>query len=757
MALIIPQGKLTYYDPGYDGITDLLGLSRDWRPSEKWGGTWVELIKPLGCLAPEGDLRPQSMNGIFVAHPTYNANVREVWGPGNPATIWAEFGDGAVYAAGTAVTTYAAALITDQTDTSKYWAPNLTVRMARSAPPAGQGIMPETTIMLRAQVQVSLTTALTYVLDPVNGTWMDGQVVVSWPFFGGSSNKAFLAFRVARDGSNPLQIYSSHEYQGGMEGGLQSSCWVIEYVEDTTLFPGGHILIRCAAQPQEWWHTYSECIRLENGPVSLAMAGCKQQVNVSPIYYSDSTGSYSPIVYPQEHKPLPSLRWNTAATWASLYSTATGWTVTTEAADAAGVQLAQGYRPKITFDPGGAARNWRPVLWFATEDHFRTVKTKSAVSSQDTDGDGVLHTTTLNISEDQKQWSGSAEFYSRDTALYPAWLERGKLVLNMGWQTGAGTGLAAADVATVYIRGGGIKRERDGEQQSGAPQLRIDYADYLQAVLEDSAVVDYRQAGGQKAGEWFEECGARMGLSTLMITVDPAVANVALPVAMPPSRPNLAPQDGDTWARHLDEVTAAANLRWRWASDGLHLDAGAPVYAPGTSTLALTLDYNTLTPEDTIWQIEHLHDGSGHRNAVKLVYGQQGRQKEAYYLAPVDEREEAGVELWASLEAQEGDDVTALTAEFVREHRGQVSQIAWSGPLRVGLLPDMFVKIGDVPELGLETNAVYQITGPLEWYCSTHERRATGRLVAKLVYSPAAALVGGTVASSAVGSSKLGM
>lgn len=755
MALIRPQGKLTYYSPGYDGVTDLFGLSRDWRPSEKWGGQWVEYIKPLQAIGVAGDIRPRTMEGVFSIDPEHNAAVRSVWGAGNPATVWVEFDDGTVYAAGTAQTTYAGGVYTNQE--TDYWAPNMVLRMARTAPPPTQGVTPATTVGIWASVKVSLTAGLTYVLDPVNGVWRDGQVSVTWPFFGGGSNKAYLAFRVERDGSIPWQIYSSHEYQGGMEGGAQTSTWVIEYVEDTTLFPGGHILIRSASQPQEWWHTYNECIRLVNGPVYCMFGGCKQQVNLSPIYYSDDTGSYTPVAYPMEYKPLPSLRWNPTAHWGALYSTATGWSVTPEAADAVDVQLSQGYRPKVTFTPVVTNRNWRPILWLVSEDHFRTIKDKSIVASQDTEPDGVLHTINLDISADQKQWSGSANFYTADRALYPTWEERGKLVLNMGWQTGAGTGLAAADVATVYIPGGGIHRQREGDVQLGAPQLSVDFGDYLSAVLGDGEIVDFRQAGGQRAGEWFEECAARMGLSTLMVTVDPSITNIVLPVAMPPSRPNLDAPDGTSWRQHLDEVTKAANLRWRWASDGLHLDAGAPVYAPGTSAIALTLDHDTLTVEDTVWQIEHIRDGSGHRNAVKLVYGQQGRQKEAYYLAPAAEMEADGAELWASLEAQEGEDVTALTAEFLREHRSAASEIAWSGPLRVGLLPDLFVKIGDVPEIGLETNAVYQITGPVQWHSSTQEMRATGRLVAKLVYSPAAALVGGQVAGNPVGSSKLGM
>lgn len=756
MALITPQGKLTYYDPGYDGITDLLGLSRDWRPSERWNGQYIQWFGPLQAIGPVGDIRPRTMAGVFAVHPSYNVQVRSVWGAGHPATVWAEFGDGAVYAANTAITTYAGGVYTNQT--TDFWEPNLTLRMVRSAPPATQGVMPETTLTLHASVKVSFTSALVPVLDALNGTWHDAQVLIGWPFFGGESSRAYIQWRLGRSGTATQYTLSTHDYQGGMESGLQSSCWAIQYVEDTTKFDGGHILIRSASQPQEWWHTYHDCVRLVAGPISCLMAGCKQQVNVSQILYSDTGLTYTPYVSAQEYKPLPSLRWNPIATWSAVTSIpAAGWTVTAAGAEDAETAALVGNRPKVTFTPtlGGVAT--RPVLWFASEDHARTVKAKSAVSSQDTDGDGVLHTTTLNISEDQKQWSGSAQFFSSDTALYPAWLERGKLVLNMGWQTGAGTGLAAADVATVYIRGGGLRRERDGEHQLGAPQLRVDYADYLQAVLGDAAIVDFRQAGGRLAGAWFEDCGLRMGLPTSLIHVDAAVANVVLPLATPPSRPNLEAPDGTSWTQHLDEVTKAANLRWRWASDGLHLDAGAPVYAPGTSAIALTLDYNTLTVEDTLWQIEHTRDGSAYRNAVKLVYGQQGRQKAAYYLAPVAEMEADGVDLWAHLEAQEGEDATELTAEFVREHRTQTNQIAWSGPLRVGLLPDLFVKVGDVPELGLEANAVYQITGPLEWHCSTNDLRATGRLVAKLVYSPAAALVGGTVAGSAVGNSKLGM
>lgn len=751
MALIRPKANLTVTHPASGGVVSQHGYRKVWQPSEKWQGTWAEYIKPLGCLAPQGDLRPRTMAGVFAVHPDYNDAVREAWGAGTPAAVWADFYDGGVYAAGTAQAAYMGGVYTDQA--TDYWAPNLTVRMVRAAPPATQGVVPATTVGIWASVKVSLTAALTYVLDPVNGTWVDGQVTATWPFFGGSANKAYLAFRVGRDGSNPLQIYSSHEYQGGMEGGLQTSTWAIEYVEDTTLFPGGHILIRSASQPQEWWHTYNECIRLINGPIYCLFGGCKQTVNVSPIYYSDDTGSYSPVAQPEEFAKLPALAWNPTATWAALSTASTGWTVTPAAADAADVQLARGYRPKVTFDPGGAARNWRPVVWNLTQTHAAVNAVPAGLpAAESTEGDKLLRELEWTVDYTWRNAKGRAEFHDLATAQYAGWKDGSPVTVNFGWQTGAGADYVARDMARAYILRGGLPRRRAGSVSAGRPQLSAELGDWIAHRLKSTKVVDVGPVAGMLFADWAALVANRLALDSSLVTVDASItaASLRIPVFQPiPSKPHLWPQDGSSWEQHLEEVCSACNVRWGWNASGLFFDLGPAAYNPGVSTISATLDQSVKTHEGLFTEIETELEGE-YRNCFKGIYGsEKDSRKPLYYYADAATLQENGGDWWAVIDDQDCDTPAAVVAKFWKEH-GVKTIIHWTGLLKPGLLPDQFVQITNVTELGLTDNTVWRVIRH-RWRLCNNPVEAQSEITAALVYTPGGQAGAGLASASAGG------
>ena len=712
--LIKPQGKLTYSHPASNGVPTVQGYSRDWRPDARWsGGVFIE---PLKALAPPGDLRPQDMTAFTLAA-AYSQAARQVTIPGNPPSLWWEFLDNSVYAASTAVKTYTAALYTPLTGAD--WQPNLTVRMVRYAPPTGQGVVPQTGINLFASVKVSTSEGVQY-LDPAAGTWTDGQVSLLFPLESDVWKEPSLAWSATRADSYIGRDNIFGELKGdtsAKDGKLTAETWAFEYVEEPARFDGGHFLVRKAGD-KDWQHFYSECIRLLPGPVRLAMAGCKQAVNVSPITYS-ATDPVAVTCQPRQAKPLPAaapaeVPYESDATWAPISTAATGWTVTAATADPAAAQAAVGYRPLVTFTP--AALNilatTRPVVWLVGEDHPATIAVPEGLpAAEDTEGDGLLQSISFDADDTWRNAQATAEFVPKSTtAPYPTWTERGQVVLNFGWQTGAGTGLEAADVATLWIAPGGILRWRDG---AGNPQLKVQMADLVKVKLEESCIVDMGQAGGMTAGSWFELCGNRIGLPASMIRVDAAIASKTLPTHKTiPSTPNLWPQDGDSWSKHFDEVTKAAGLRWGYdfAAKQLFLDAGTPEYSAGVSTISFTLDADTATEEDVVFRVEAQTQTEGWRNRFKLNYGPEQHKSAWYYAATQAEIVAAGGELWAVGDGEDGDTPADMVKGLNKEHRSQAGLIRWDGPLRRALKPDQFVQITDCAEIGVTTSAVYRIT-----------------------------------------------
>ena len=739
MALLRAQGKLTYLDPSCDGCTDLLRYAHVWRPDKRWTGQGVEFIEPLGAIAPVGNLA--SAHCAWTADPAHNLKLRQVIQPGSPPVSCIEFFDASAYAAGTPQTTSSALVTSDD-----LLDPNLVLRMYRYSAPPNQGIIPNTKLALAASLKVTAGTGSTYFLDEVAGTWTDGYVYLYVPFVAAGNAKASLWAEVEISAGvySDAIFLSDHDSADAAKAGGTTDVWTVEYVEDEALASDGHhILIRNLTSSGDYWYVNHPCVKLVQGIAGLLMGGCRQQVTCYPITYSNADHSDVCEAWPVDAQPLASAAWNPTPTWGELDTPADDWTITVDEYSAVQTGLLGVHRPKVTFTPAAAYLETRPVVWFATEDHPRTIKAGSIVASQTTEGNEDLYGWELNIGDYGKTWAGSASFKPSHTELYPAWLEGGKLVVNGGWQADAGTGLAAADVATCYITPGGIKRWiTAGDQaaegaQKAAYQLSVEFADFLtaRAGADFNAIVDFMQAGGFTAGIWFAAAGLAMGLPESLLHVDATIADQLLPVGRPPSRENLQPQDGEGWRAHLDAVCQAAKLHWYWAFDGLHLDAGAiAAYTPGVSPIAFTLDYDTATEEDILSHIEVTRNAGPHATALKATYGQAGREKAYYYLAAALERETDGGEKWAYLDLVEGDDVTAALAAWSKDHR-VTSELAWEGPLRRTLLPQLFVQITDLPINGVLTNAVYQIVEH-RMACNV-PADATSNIVLRHVYTPA--------------------
>lgn len=730
MALIRPQAKLTYNPPGVDGVVTLLPFSQDWRCSPSWTLQGTEFIEPLGAIAPIGDLRPVDMTGAdWTVNASYNQAVRSVYLSGNPAAYAAAFDDGSVYAAGTAETTYAAAMYTNAS-----WAPNIVMQVARYTPPPGQGVTPQVKLIWEASIRVT-----DGALDRA-GTWTDGWLSFYLPF-GDSTYKRPLVH--VNTGVAPTAPYSTGWVlsEGGETRdtgqGVTREGWVFEYIEDTAHFDGGHLLIRNTQDNGSWWHVYHDCVRVKSGVIRLGMAGARMAVNVSPIYYSSSVPD-DLYATARDYWTLPGANtvWEDTAAWSTVDTTPVNWTTSVAAASGTG------YRPAVTFAPGQTEMTTRPVLWFVSQDHAATITVPAGLGAEeDTDGDGLLQ--AVEITRDgYGNISATADFgITTDAAEpYPNWVEQGRVVVNAGWQTGAGTDLAAADTATLYIMPGGVQRWRSGDEFVGMPRLRLQLGDWFAARVDQTVIHDLRQAGGQTVSAWWHNCCHALGMDDTMISVDAAVADLVIPTGTIPSRPNLAPQDGQSWRQHFDEVANAVDagagkkLRWGWDNQAF-VDDGPPAYSHGVSTIAFTVDYDTATPETMPRRVERRHDGSRFRNSWKGRFGGDRFPQVTYVVADQTNRNSAGGDYWEFYEDRDGGNSTNMAARFAREHGEAEEEIEFTIPGRVGLVPDEFVKVEDCPAVGITANSVYRVTRTTQRLdCMTGENTSTVRAV--LVYTP---------------------
>ncbi len=728
MALVVPVANLKYSDPNVYGYLAKLPLSRDWRPDQRWimaGG--VEFIEPLGAIGPKALPVPTALS-TWTLNPSANQTVRSVLMPGSPPVLGVEFGDGAVYAAGTSPAVCAAAL-----SSASSLQPNVVLRMARHAPPPDQGVVPQTTLSFRASLRVA-PIGSSYMLHP-GGTWTDGMVTLALPLGSKQYTQAVLWWALGRSFSmtTPEATLSEHHASQSMDGGEARETWLFEYVEDPLLFTGGHILIRNSSDPSAWWHTYDPNVRLQAGPVTLLMAGCRQQVNVSPAIYS-ATG-LTPTATADKALGLPSLEWDTAATWGTLNTAAAGWTVGADYADDDTARLAYGYRPKVTFTPSGAGLTVRPIVWLATEDHAAELAAASVVASQETDGLKLLKSLSLHLDGSWQGATGQAELHRQATAPLSAWLPGGQVIVEAGWQQEAGA-TADADtdkqqIATLFVLPDGLPRELAAPGLSG---LSLSLGDLIAARMDATDAVDMRQAAGQVFSDWAHRVGYAIGLSDDEIRVAAAIAAMVIPTADLPSKPHLWPQDGQSLKQHVSEVCRVCGVRWGWDGD-LFFDAGRPVWTGGTADLQLDADSGTVKHRPLMVR----HERSGDlRTALKVVWGEEGRKLEHYYLADAETRENAGWVQWAVVDDIEATGYAAALAEAQDKHgETGASTIKLEGVARPKLLPDKFIEITDCPEIDLETGAVYQITDHDLHFEGGRQPRGHSTITARRVYSPA--------------------
>jgi len=751
--LIVPEAALEVGSPYLDGLTTVYGLSRDWRPDATWTMENAEYIEPLGAIAPATLAQPDDMSGWTLTGAPWNQRMRLIRPNfrGGPQS-W-QLMDGAVRAQATG--SYGQVIADDWCESIL---PRFALFIVRNVPPTGQ--------VVQTVVRVSVPT-----IYAATGGDVPGRLYFYLPLagYGGTgtweNRGPFLHHLLDSDAggwidlSTDGEIISEYTGRSGMAQGPEREGWLFEYEEDADKYDGGHILIRPMLGLDKWWHYHDPKLRLASKDVFDAegvvgyladgrweamAAGAVTMLNVTPITY----GSYDGVASPLEAKPLPDNVVDNALEAGSFADEGNSAfdTVRTDADDwlvsvALPTDLSQ--KPEVTFELGAgyAASSVyeRPVLWYPTETQEGTVGDALA-GRESTQGDSRLMSVDWTWGRGWKGSRGNATFSAEvDTELYPTWKENANVLLRMGWSTGAGAGLELKNLVQCYIPPGGLRRSRDGSDLGGDAQLAVELGGYDTTRLQQKDVRDIRQAGGQTVTEWAAGVADRLGIAVGRLSVDAAVAAQVIPLNAIPSKPSLAPRDGDSWRNHIAEVERAADIRVCWTRGTAYdmwVDEGLPEYEAGVSTIAYEIDYAETDPPEITYDIDHDRSIAAWRNFLKATTGREDERVE-YYLSQTLADRKAGVgDDWPVSMEDDDAPLGELYQTFLAEHwnAGQ-SVITWTMPMRVDLLPDMFVRVVDCPDVEIEDNSVFQI---IEHSLSLDMQAfdADSRLRAQIVWTP---------------------
>ncbi|HUT75809.1 MAG TPA: hypothetical protein VM221_13365, partial [Armatimonadota bacterium] len=246
----------------------------------------------------------------------------------------------------------------------------------------------------------------------------------------------------------------------------------------------------------------------------------------------------------------------------------------------------------------------------------------------------------------------------------------------------------------------------------------VELAGFDSARLPQKDVRDIRQAGGQTVTEWAAGLADRLGIAVGRLYIAPAVAAQVIPLNPIPSKPSLAPRDGDSWRNHVAEVERAADIRVCWTRGTAYdmwVDEGRPDYEAGVSTISYEIDYAETDAPQIAYDIDHEQSVRAFRNFLKASTLESGsgpeKERVEYYLSQTLANRKAGVgDDWPIVLESDDAPLGELYQEFLTEHwnAGQ-SVITWNMPMRVDLYPDMFVRVVDCPDIEIEDNSVYQI------------------------------------------------
>ncbi len=730
--------RIVFGHPAFHGVETVFGYERDWFPDphtwQAWGADW---LPGVAAMIPTPDIRPANMT-VSGGYPWTlitggNTRFRNTSASADRAVEWVEFYDGGVYAAAQQVA--ATGWLLSPASVHNSIRPRFSLHLVRCSPPPEQG------------VAAGLVVALPC-LRWEGGKWKrKGRLTLSLPYAVEGGASPFLHY-IDEDafgdrsevGPGVLQqcgriVSVGSRLQRGGGGGPERRSLLFEFLDDPARVSGTHILIRDASNMQEVWHAYLWDVRFDVGigAWEIGVVGAVQILNVTPIAYGLPVGQSS-WAYPRDPISLPVVNdseWETEARWGACVTEAKGWSigVATHEED----EGHNRFRPYVRFRRlVDNARHEPPVFWFATQSHFATIGETRTEDAWDTEGQKRLLSVEYTINREWRGASGSAKFGPSETALPDVVRENSVTEVHMGWEDSEAVGWARARVASPYVIAGGVLPVADGESRGGLPEVTVALGDFTVARMPHKRCTDRRQAGGRQFLEWAQSSCLALGLPLSKLWLHADLAARTIPAGVVPSEPAFQAPDGMRWDDHFDAVCEAMGCRWgfdKYTDGGLFFDFGPEVYS---GTVSATFSYDTLTERETVYHLKHEQSKAGYTNFIKASAG----RNTFYAVDALAKRIEFGDTWQTVLGARRFESPAQAALLAWLDANEWHDAIVYTGPLRIGLRPEMFVGIGSSapPQTGLVAGSVYQVA---EHKMIGAERFGLSVITGVLVYVPA--------------------
>lgn len=724
--LLRAQANLKHYPSSADGFQLRFGLSRDWRPDEKWALSYCDYIEPLGAIGPSADYRPVDMTiggstNQWTVSSSYSQMVRNVRASGYDAVNWVAYYDGSVHLTSEDPTNYRAWLWPNEhTDIG----PHVAIHLVRYVPPPGQQILPYVAVRWDATARMSVDGSGRYWLDDEAVGYSAGAyltLLIPW----GSDYYTKPVWHIQAADELGTGIYEHGqilEWMPDVDSSKQEpvrETWIIEFATPPAeAFPilGSHILVRRAGDA-EYWDYHNPNITIGD-LYDLTIQGAQCLVNITPLTYPGNASGVCQAA-PNQFFYMPMGRWNAALPGETNGATAEAltwehdhWTVEAELITKDITADTRAFQPLVTFTKeAGTSAPARPLVWLVREIH-PAVQQEVITAMDDTEGDHALRAFEYALNYRWRDAGGWAEFIPDQTARYESWHENDVVTIAVGWQEGANTETGddweIADRYEAFIMPDGIERWQSGSNDSGRPQLRVKLGDFVASRMRQQCIIDMCQAGGMTFGDWAAMVANRLNLPTELLSVHASLTSKTIPVYNPiPSKPHLWPQDGCSWEQHLDEVCAACNCRWGW-DNGLFFDIGRPLYDPESTTPHLEVDFTETDVHLIGMDARHERDLTSWRNSFKATYGPTDRRKTVYVPAEQLTQLADGMASWVYIDDQESQTSAEVLARYTKEYACR-PKLRWRMVYQPHVAPDEFVKVTGLEEIGVTDESVWQI------------------------------------------------
>jgi hypothetical protein len=394
----------------------------------------------------------------------------------------------------------------------------------------------------------------------------------------------------------------------------------------------------------------------------------------------------------------------------------TNWTVTPS--EETNPANADEFRPVLTIAQGTGDPHKPPAV-FVTSFVAEAAQGGNSSAPTNLDHDNGYWVDAITYDLDQTGRGQTCQITLNDRSGVLPWKGNEKITAKLGWNKDDGSGTTTQKFLGYVQR---LPREGDDQKDNLGPNLSIGVGDPIDARLSKKCMVCKSAAGGEDLPTWVYRILYDAGAPAAQLTAIYAMIGTGptIPLGQPKGDLRYKFSADVCVIDALDDVCAACGREWGWnAETGLYF-LRVPVTYSGTPDW--TLDDDTATAADFVWNLTHESSPEEYRNVLYAISETLGEQWSMIYLdnesriTPTDPSY-IGDDWWEVITETDAPDGTGKALKRWLELIKQHSLIGWTMRGRTDLGPGKFVKM-QVTKMGVTTDAIYQIIhehGEMTW------------------------------------------